>query len=68
MSTFFKRFKVALILVPLAIFISFLDKKIIEGFLATNEIPDHYIFVGSLIIVISLLIYTVVRFDKNVNS
>ena len=62
-----KRFRFVIILIPLAIFISFLDKKIISGFLATNQIPDHYLFIGSLIVVISVLIFTVLRFDKNIN-
>ena len=62
-----KRFRFVIILLPLAIFISFLDKKIISGFLATNQIPDHYLFIGSLIVVISVLIFTVLRFDKNIN-
>ena len=62
-----KRFRFVIILLPLAIFISFLDKKIISGFLATNQIPDHYLFIGSLIVVISVLIFTVLRFDKNLN-
>ena len=63
-----KRFRFALILIPLAIFISFLDKKILSGFLATNQIPDHYLFICSLVVVISVLILAVLRFDKNVNS
>ena len=62
-----KRFRFVIILLPLAIFISFLDKKIISGFFATNQIPDHYLFIGSLIVVISVLIFTVLRFDKNIN-
>jgi len=62
-----KRFRFVIILLPLAIFISFMDKKIISGFLATNQIPDHYLFIGSLIVVISVLIFTVLRFDKNIN-
>ena len=62
-----KRFRFVIILLPLAIFISVLDKKIISGFLATNQIPDHYLFIGSLIVVISVLIFTVLRFDKNIN-
>jgi len=68
MNSFLKRFKFILILIPVSIFISFLDKKIISGFLSTNEIPDHYIFIGSLFIVISILIYYVLRFDNKINS
>lgn len=65
---FMKRFKFLFILLPLALFISFLDKKVLTGFLSSNEIPDHYIFLGSLVIVICILIVAVLRFDKNVNS
>ena len=68
MNSFLKRFKFILILIPVSIFISFLDKKIISGFLSTNEIPDHYLFIGSLFIVLSILIYYVLRFDNKINS
>ncbi len=68
MNSFLKRFKFILILIPISIFISFLDKKIISGFLSTNEIPDHYLFIGSLFIVMSILIYYVLRFDNKINS
>lgn len=68
MNSFLKRFKFILILIPVSIFISFLDKKIISGFLSTNEIPDHYLFIGSLFVVISILIYYVLRFDNKINS
>ena len=68
MKSFVKRFKFALILFPLALFISFLDEKILQGFLASNEIPDHYIYIGSLVVAISILIFAVLRFEKNVNS
>lgn len=68
MNSFLKRFKFILILIPVFIFISFLDKKIISGFLSTNEIPDHYLFIGSLFVVISILIYCVIRFDNKINS
>ena len=68
MNSFLKRFKFILILIPVSIFISFLDKKIISGFLSTNEIPDHYLFIGSLFVAISILIYYVLRFDNKINS
>ena len=68
MNSFLKRYKFILILIPVFIFISFLDKKIISGFLSTNEIPDHYLFIGSLFVVISILIYYVLRFDNKINS
>ena len=65
---FLKRLKFLTILFPLAFFISFLDKKILTGFLSSNEIPEHYIFIGSLLVVIFILIFTVLSFDKNANS
>jgi len=68
MNSLFQRFKFVLVIFPVALFISFLDKKIIEGFLAENEIPDHYLFIGSLVVVISVLIFIVLRFDKKLNS
>ena len=68
MNSFLKRFKFILVLIPVSIFISFIDKKIISGFLSTNEIPDHYLFIGSLVVVISILIYYVLRFDNKINS
>ena len=68
MKFFLNRFKFTFILIPVALFISFLDKKIISGFLSSNEIPDHYLFIGSLLVVIITLIYVVLRFDKNTNS
>lgn len=68
MNSFLKRFKFILILIPVSIFISFLDKKIISGFLSTNEIPDHYLFIGSLFVAISILIYYILRFDNKINS
>ena len=66
--SFLKRFKFLIILIPLVLFISLLDNKILLGFLASNEIPDHYIFIGSLVIVVCVLIFAVLRFDKNINS
>ena len=68
MKSFLNRLKFTFILIPVALFISFLDKKIISGFLSSNEIPDHYLFIGSLLVVIITLIYVVLRFDKNTNS
>ena len=65
---FMKRFKFIFILLPLALFIYFLDKKVLMGFLSSNEIPDHYIFLGSLVIAICMLIFAVLRLDKNVNA
>ena len=48
--------------------IIFLDGKILEGFLATNEIPDHYIFIVSLVLVVMGIIIAVLRYDKKMNK
>jgi hypothetical protein len=45
MNSFLNKYKFILLLIPIGLFIAFLDGKILEGFLATNEIPDHYIFI-----------------------
>ena len=44
----FKKFKFILLIIPLGIVIRYIDQKIIQdGFLSTNEIGDHYIFVAA---------------------
>ena len=66
MKYFSKPLIIILILIPVGLFISFLDKKIISGF-STNQISDHYLFIGSLVIAISIIIFIVLKFDKKIN-
>jgi len=63
-----KKFRFLLFLLPLALFISFLDKEILEGFLSTGETLDHYRYLGVLVIAVGVIIYFVLQFDKKSNS
>ena len=68
MKYFSKPLIIILILIPVGLFISFLDKKVISAFLSTNQISDNYLFIGSLVIAISIIIFIVLKFDKKINS
>lgn len=57
-----------LILIPLALIITIMDKTIINGFLSTNKILDHYIFLTALVIVVIILLVIILRYDKNINK
>ena len=63
-----KKISFILILVPLGIIIRFVDQKVTEeGFLSTNAISDHYLFVTGLIIIVIGLLATILYFDKQSN-
>ena len=57
-----------LILIPLALIITIMDKTIIDGFLSTNKILDHYIFITVLVSVVIILLLIIFRYDKNINK
>ena len=57
-----------LILIPLAVIITIMDKTIINGFLSTNKILDHYIFITVLVSVVIILLLIIFRYDKNINK
>jgi hypothetical protein len=57
-----------LILIPLALVITIMDKTIINGFLSTNKILDHYIFLTVLVSVVIILLVIIFRYDKNINK
>jgi hypothetical protein len=52
----------------LALIITIMDKTIINGFLSTNKILDHYIFLTALVIVVIILLVIIFRYDKNINK
>ena len=57
-----------LILIPLGIIIRFVDQKVTkEGFLSTNAISDHYLFVSGLVIIVMGLLAAILYFDKQSN-
>ena len=63
-----KDLRFLLILIPLALIITIMDKTIINGFLSTNKILDHYIFITVLVSVVIILLLIIFRYDKNINK
>ena len=57
-----------LILIPLSLIITIMDKTIINGFLSTNKILDHYIFLTVLVSVVIILLVIIFRYDKKINK
>ena len=68
MNSLINKFKFVFLLIPVGIFIAILDGEILQGFLASNQIPDHYFFIGSLVVVVMAIILAVLRFDKKMNE
>ena len=65
MKKFFNQNKFIYILVPLGLFIVFINKKLNTGFLSSSKIENHYIFVGLLLFIVFILLFTILRIDKN---
>ena len=63
-----KDLRFMLILIPLALIITIMDKTIINGFLSTNKILDHYIFITVLVSVVIILLLIIYRYDNNINK
>ena len=63
-----KDLRFMLILIPLALIITIVDKTIINGFLSTNKILDHYIFITVLVSVVIILLLIIYRYDNNINK
>jgi len=63
------KFKFLLLLIALAIVIMFVDRKVTQdGFLSSNDITDHYIFITGLVIIVIGLLVAILYFDKQSNS
>lgn len=60
----FAKLRYLLILIPLALFIRFIDLEIMSGFLASNDTNDHFKYMGLLVLVVALLLGAVLYFDK----
>jgi hypothetical protein len=57
-----------LLLIPLGIIISFVDLQVTkDGFLSTNKLSDHYIFIGGLVLIVISLLGAVLYYDKKSN-
>ena len=68
MINILKKLKFIFILIPLGIIIRYVDLKLTkDGFLSTNEIADHYIFVIGLLFIVIGLIFVIMYFEKKSN-
>lgn len=64
-----KKYKFILLLIPLGIVIRFVDQKVTQdGFLSTNAIADHYLFIAGLVVIVIGLLVAVLYFDQHSNS
>jgi len=65
MINILKKLKFIFILIPLGIIIRYVDLKVTrDGFLSTNEIADHYIFVIGLLFIVIGLVFVIIYFEK----
>lgn len=63
-----KKFGFLLLLIPLGIVIRYIDIKVTQdGFLSTNTISDHYLFISGLVVVVIVLLSVILYFDKKSN-
>ena len=68
MINILKKLKFMFILIPLGIIIRYVDLKVTkDGFLSTNEIADHYIFVIGLLFIVIGLVFVIIYFEKKSN-
>ena len=64
-----KKFRFILLLIPLGIVIRYVDQKVTQdGFLSTNAIGDHYIFIAGLVVIVIGLLAAILYFDQQSNS
>jgi len=69
MLNVFKKLKFLFVLIPLGIIIRYVDLKVTKhGFLSTNEISDHYLFIGGLVFLVLGLLALILYFDKKSNT
>lgn len=64
-----KKFRFILLLIPLGIVIRYVDQKVTQdGFLSSNAIGDHYIFIACLVVIVIGLLAAILYFDQQSNS
>lgn len=64
-----KKFRFILLLIPLGIVIRYVDQKVTQdGFLSSNAIGDHYIFIAGLVVIVIGLLAAILYFDQQSNS
>jgi hypothetical protein len=64
-----KKYRFILLLIPLGMVISFVDQKVTQdGFLSSNAIADHYLFITALVGIVIALLAVILYFDQKSNS
>ena len=68
MLNILKKIRFVFLLIPVGIIVRYIDLKVTKnGFLSTNEISDHFMFVGGLVFLVIGLLVAVLYIDKNSN-
>ena len=68
MLNLLKKLGFVFLLIPVGIIVRYVDIKITkDGFLSTNEISDHYAFIGGLVFLVICLLAAIFYFDKKSN-
>jgi len=68
MLNILKKLRFVFLLIPIGIIVRYIDLKVTkDGFLSTNEITDHYVFIGGLVFLVIGLLAFILYFDKKSN-
>ena len=68
MLNILKKLRFLFLLIPLGIILRYVDLKVTkDGFLSTNNIYDHYAFIGGLVFLVICLLAAIFYFDKKSN-
>jgi len=68
MLNILKKLRFLFLLIPLGIILRYVDLKVTkDGFLSTNNIYDHYAFIGGLVFLVFGLLAAILYFDKKSN-
>ena len=58
------KYRFLLLLIPLGLFVRHIDIKVYDGFLSNNSVSEHYSYLGILLAVLIILIFSIIYFDK----
>ncbi len=58
------KYRFLLLLIPLGLFVRYIDIKVYDGFLSNNSVIEHYSYLGILLVVLIILIFLIIYFDK----
>ncbi len=58
------KYRFLLLLIPLGLFVRYIDIKVYDGFLSNNSVSEHYSYLGILLAVLIILIFLIIYFDK----